>query len=59
MFIDFTEWYKKRGTGEGGNWLKAPNRGHQMAKTKYDWSGEKNDAPLWTGVGNVKGKKKN
>lgn len=40
-FIDFTDWYIQRGTSEGGNWLKAPNLGHRMAKTKFDWSGEK------------------
>jgi hypothetical protein len=63
-FIDFTDFYLKRGTGEGGNWLNAPNRGHLMAKTKYDWSGEKNETPMYTGVrsqsivGNKSNKKK-
>lgn len=41
VFEDYTEFYKKRGTEEGGNWMKLPNLGHRMAKTKYDWSGEK------------------
>ena len=50
-FIDFTDWYKQRGTGEGGSWLKAPNLGHRMAKTKYDWSGEtEGETPMYTGV---------
>ena len=40
-FEDFTQFYLKRGTSEGGNWLKAPARGHRMAKTKYDYSGDK------------------
>jgi hypothetical protein len=40
-FEDFTQFYLKRGTSEGGSWLKAPARGHRMAKTKYDYSGAK------------------
>jgi len=43
VFEDFTDFYLKRGTGEGGNWLKAPNLGHRMVKTKYDYSGDKDD----------------
>ena len=38
-FQDFTEWYKKRGTSEGGAWLSSAGRGHTFAKTKYDYSG--------------------
>jgi hypothetical protein len=40
-FIDFTEWYTKRGTDldKGQAWVAAPNKGHTMVKTKYDWSG--------------------
>ena len=41
VFTDYTDFYKKRGTAENGSWMKLPNRGHEMAKTKYDWSGEK------------------
>lgn len=37
VFEDFTEFYKKRGTEEGGSWLKSAALGHRMAKTKYDW----------------------
>jgi hypothetical protein len=55
-FLDYTEFYLARGTDLKDSWYNAPNRGHRMAKTKYDWSGEKNDAPLWTGVGNIKKK---
>merc|ERR1712151_505860 len=43
IFEDFTEFYKIRGTNENGNWMNAPNRGHRMAKTKYDYSGEVDD----------------
>lgn len=42
-FLDFTDFYLKRGTSEGGSWLKAPGRGHEFVKTKYDWSGKKDD----------------
>ena len=57
VFTDYTAFYTKRGTDEGGSWMKAPNRGHDMAKTKYDWSGETNQAPQYTGVGKIFGKK--
>ena len=57
IFSDYTEFYTKRGSGENGSWLKLPNRGHDMAKTKYDWSGETNQAPKYTGVGEIFGKK--
>jgi hypothetical protein len=40
-FEDFTQFYLKRGTNEGGSWLKSPTLGHRMAKTKYDYSGKK------------------
>jgi hypothetical protein len=50
-FIDFTDWYAKRGTDLNQGWVNAPNKGHLMAKTKYDWSGaDKNATPVWTGV---------
>lgn len=42
-FLDFTQFYLQRGTSEGGSWLNAANRGHTMVKTKYDFSGEKDD----------------
>lgn len=60
-FLDYTDFYLARGTEEGGAWYNAPNRGHRMAKTKFDWSGETaNQTPLWTGVSakNKKGGKK-
>ena len=40
-FIGFNEWYQKRGTDLSGSWLKSPTRGHNMVKTKYDFSGSK------------------
>jgi hypothetical protein len=46
VFEDYTEFYKKRGTDVGEGWFKSPTRGHRMAKTKYDWSGD-GDKPLW------------
>jgi hypothetical protein len=39
-FTDFTEWYKKRGTSLDFAWKKDINLGHDMAKTKYDWTGK-------------------
>lgn len=39
IFIEFTDWYKKRGTDLSQTWKKDRNLGHTMAKTKYDWSG--------------------
>eukprot|EP00543_Licmophora_paradoxa_P001075 CAMPEP_0202445224 /NCGR_PEP_ID=MMETSP1360-20130828/4086_1 /ASSEMBLY_ACC=CAM_ASM_000848 /TAXON_ID=515479 /ORGANISM="Licmophora paradoxa, Strain CCMP2313" /LENGTH=135 /DNA_ID=CAMNT_0049061409 /DNA_START=54 /DNA_END=461 /DNA_ORIENTATION=+ len=54
-FIDYTDWYTKRGTDVGDGWFKSATNGHTMAKTKYDWSGEKNESPLWA-TGPSKGK---
>jgi hypothetical protein len=59
-FQDYTDFYTKRGSDENGSWMKLPNRGHDMAKTKYDWSGETDQAPAYTGLskGIFGGKKK-
>mmetsp|Transcript_30222 Transcript_30222/g.51474 ORF Transcript_30222/g.51474 Transcript_30222/m.51474 type:complete len:165 (+) Transcript_30222:202-696(+) len=57
VFVDYTDFYLKRGTDENGDWMKRPNKGHLMAKTKYDWSGETNNTPTWTGLGAGIGKK--
>ena len=54
VFIDYTDWYKKRGTDTNQAWAKDVNKGHRMAKTKYDWSGGK-DTPSYTGI--TRGKK--
>mmetsp|Transcript_1998 Transcript_1998/g.2952 ORF Transcript_1998/g.2952 Transcript_1998/m.2952 type:complete len:162 (+) Transcript_1998:35-520(+) len=48
-FTDYTAWYRKRGTDTNDSWVKSATKGHEMAKTKYDWSGGK-DAPKYTGV---------
>jgi hypothetical protein len=53
IFQDYTDFYMKRGSEENGSWMKLPNRGHDMAKTKFDWSGETNQNPAYTGVGNI------
>lgn len=49
-FLGYDEFYNKRGTDLEQSWKKDPTLGHRMAKTKYDWSGKKPDAPLWSGV---------
>jgi hypothetical protein len=46
-FLGFDQFYLNRGTEEGGSWLKSAGRGHRFAKTKYDYSGEKNDTKGW------------
>lgn len=46
-FTDYTAWYTKRGTDTKDDWSKSATKGHDMAKTKYDWSGATKDTPLW------------
>ena len=46
-FQDYTEFYMKRGTSEGGSWLKSAGKGHTFAKTKFDWTGKKAEAKLF------------
>jgi len=56
-FLDFTQFYLKRGTDEGGSWIKAPARGHTLVKTKYDFSGGKDDQKIYDGAkGSIFGK---
>merc|ERR1711865_453387 len=38
IFTDYTDFYLKRGTDVKDDWYGVTN-GHDMAKTKYDWSG--------------------
>ena len=57
-FLDYTEFYLARGTDLKDSWYNAPNRGHRMAKTKFDWSGETNSNAKFAGIGNIKGKGK-
>ena len=54
-FQDYTAFYIKRGTDTTEGWIKSVTRGHDMAKTKYDWSGKKSEVPTYTGI---TGKKK-
>lgn len=44
VFEDYTEFYTKRGTDTKQEWAKDVNLGHRMAKTKFDWSGQKDTA---------------
>lgn len=45
-FLDYTQFYLDRGTDVSEGWFKSVTKGHRMAKTKYDWSGDE-DKPLW------------
>ena len=51
IFEDFTAWYKERGTDLDQSWIKSVTKGHTMVKTKYDWSGTKDNRP-WANVVN-------
>lgn len=42
-FLDYTQFYLNRGTDVSESWSKSPTKGHRMAKTKFDWSGKKDD----------------
>lgn len=53
-YTDFTDWYVKRGTEEGGGWLKAAGRGHTFAKLKYE---DLSQQKKYDGTGNIFGKK--
>jgi len=57
VFTDYTDFYIKRGTDTSEAWAKSVTKGHDMAKTKYDWSGL-SDKPLWATKGKGKGKGK-
>lgn len=43
QFKDYTDFYIKRGTDVNSGWKKSVTLGHDMAKTKYDWSGKENN----------------
>ena len=53
VFIDYTDFYTKRGTELSGAWKKSVTLGHNMAKTKYDWSGTE-EAKVYDGSVNDK-----
>jgi hypothetical protein len=40
VFMDYTAFYMKRGTDLNAAWKKSVTLGHDMAKTKFDWSGK-------------------
>ena len=40
VFMDYTDFYMKRGTDLNAGWKKSVTLGHDMAKTKFDWSGK-------------------
>jgi hypothetical protein len=46
-FLDYTKFYIERGTDVKDDWKKDVNLGHRMTKTKYDYSGGKNDGKGW------------
>ena len=56
-FLGFDEFYLKRGTNLEGGWKKDVNLGHRMAKTKFDFSGKKDDAKPFAPKGSIFGKK--
>lgn len=59
-FLGYDEFYKSRGTDLSGTWKKDVNLGHRMAKTKFDWSGKKNEVKGFESFGSsiFGGKKK-
>jgi len=57
IFIDYTDWYLKRGTDNNDGWSKSVTNGHRMAKTKYDWQGTE-ESKFIEGAAKEEGKKK-
>jgi hypothetical protein len=60
VFLDYTDFYMKRGTDLSAGWKKSATLGHDMAKTKFDWSGKDvsvNKLFESTKIGNVGAKK--
>lgn len=43
-FLDYTQFYIDRGTDVNDKWNQSPTKGHRMAKTKFDWTGKKDDS---------------
>lgn len=46
-FLDYTQFYIDRGTDTNEKWNTDINKGHRMAKTKFDWSGKQEEAKGW------------
>mmetsp|Transcript_3113 Transcript_3113/g.4532 ORF Transcript_3113/g.4532 Transcript_3113/m.4532 type:complete len:161 (-) Transcript_3113:106-588(-) len=53
-FLDYTKFYTDRGTDLKADWKKSVTLGHRMAKTKYDWSGNKDETKLFESFGKKK-----
>lgn len=49
VFEDYTDFYTKRGTDTAESWFKSVTRGHRMVKTKFDWSGAKDEQKTYDG----------
>merc|ERR1712176_800888 len=43
VFENYTEFYLKRGTSMDFKWADGITNGHKMVKTKFDWSGRKDE----------------
>ena len=57
-FLGYDEFYKKRRTNEDFSW-KSNTNGHRFAKTKYDFSGKKQEAKIPEAFGSsIFGRKK-
>ena len=48
-FLDYTDFYLKRGTDTTDSWIKSATRGHDMTKTKFDWTGKNNEQKNYDG----------
>jgi hypothetical protein len=57
IFMDYTDFYMKRGTDLNAGWKKSVTLGHDMAKTKFDWSGKDVSVNKMPESANVGGKK--
>jgi hypothetical protein len=57
IFTDYTDFYMKRGTDLNAAWKKSVTLGHDMAKTKFDWSGKDVSVNKLPESSNVGGKK--
>uniref|UniRef100_A0A7S2P108 RxLR effector protein n=1 Tax=Leptocylindrus danicus TaxID=163516 RepID=A0A7S2P108_9STRA len=53
-FQDYTAFYTKRGTDLNQGWKKSVTLGHDMAKTKYDWSGKRDETKFFESAVNKK-----
>jgi len=49
-FLPYDDFYLQRGTDLSGGWKKTVTLGHRMAKTAFDWSGEKDETKKFEAV---------